>query len=604
MKHNENEELAHLLKLFEESEMNTQDSRALSVRDRDYYDNKQWTAEEVAVLRSRKQPCVTINHIKPRIDTLLGMEQEYRNDPIALPRTPMHEQDAATVTDILRYIESNSQFDDVRSQAFKNFVIEGVAAAKVDVRSITDENGQAKDFDIKIKPLEWDRIFWDPHSRASNFRDCMYRGEVVFVDLDRAKAMFPGKEQILDAATMGRKNDTMQVMQDQPNVLWTDKDRNRVKIVEMWYKKGLDCYWAIFTCSGFLVEPARTPFRNDEGLDEDPYCFRSAYVARDGARYGHVRQMIDVQDEINKRRSKALHIMSVRQSRISRSSDLDTQNLRNELARPDGIVRADEGEYEVLPTGDMAQAQFSLLADAQAQLSAIGVNSALSGKTPGQVSGKALKARAFSGSIELGPLFDGIRMWQREVFKKAWNRVREYWREEKYLAVTDDPDSVRFILLNRPTNMYSYQLEAPVPSNVQVPSLPLYQMDVDIIIREGKDDSLAQQDQFAQLAEMASAGMPIPPEALIELSALHPRVKEKIIKMMKPDPETAMRQQAIQEANLQLEMGMKQAEIENEKANAMKKLADAERLKVTGQSVRISNMKEIFQSTDKEDDKK
>jgi len=51
---------------------------------------------------------------------------------------------------------------------------------------------------------------------------------------------------------------------------------------------------------------------NEEKETEHAYEFASAFVDRDGGRYGAARQLLDVQDEINKRRSKALHLMSVR----------------------------------------------------------------------------------------------------------------------------------------------------------------------------------------------------------------------------------------------------------------------------------------------------
>ena len=48
-------ELGMFCRQFEESEESTQDSRQKAERDRDYYDEKQWTAEEETALKNRKQ---------------------------------------------------------------------------------------------------------------------------------------------------------------------------------------------------------------------------------------------------------------------------------------------------------------------------------------------------------------------------------------------------------------------------------------------------------------------------------------------------------------------------------------------------------------------
>ena len=93
-----------LVKQFEESVEQFRESDEESERDRDYYDGKQLTDEEEAVLAARGQPVVVFNRIKPKIDSLLGFERKLRADPRAYPRTPKHEQDAESVTDAIRYV--------------------------------------------------------------------------------------------------------------------------------------------------------------------------------------------------------------------------------------------------------------------------------------------------------------------------------------------------------------------------------------------------------------------------------------------------------------------------------------------------------------------
>jgi hypothetical protein len=50
----------------------TTSAREMSERDRDYYDEHQYTAEEIATLRRRKQPIITINRIKRKVDAMIG----------------------------------------------------------------------------------------------------------------------------------------------------------------------------------------------------------------------------------------------------------------------------------------------------------------------------------------------------------------------------------------------------------------------------------------------------------------------------------------------------------------------------------------------------
>ena len=101
--------------MFEESEESTYDARKQAERDRDYYDHKQLTSEELSVLDKRKQPPVIANRIQPKINFLVGLEKDQRIDPRALPRTPKHEQDADGASQALKYVADSEDYDQKRS---------------------------------------------------------------------------------------------------------------------------------------------------------------------------------------------------------------------------------------------------------------------------------------------------------------------------------------------------------------------------------------------------------------------------------------------------------------------------------------------------------
>src|SRR5690606_8712122 len=84
-------DLKRSVEYFEEAESATDEARRLSERDRDYYDNKQWTSDEIATLEKRKQPVVTYNRIQRKVDFLSGLERQQRKDPRAFPRNPKDE---------------------------------------------------------------------------------------------------------------------------------------------------------------------------------------------------------------------------------------------------------------------------------------------------------------------------------------------------------------------------------------------------------------------------------------------------------------------------------------------------------------------------------
>ena len=119
--------------------------------------------------------------------------------------------------------------------------------------------------------------------------------------------------------------------------MWADYKRRRVRVCEHYYRDGEGWKFCIFTKGGFVVAPQASPYLGEDDQPECPIKAVSLYVDRDNNRYGEVRTMIGPQDEINKRRSKALHLINQRQVRVSPAVANDPNEVRKELARPDGV---------------------------------------------------------------------------------------------------------------------------------------------------------------------------------------------------------------------------------------------------------------------------
>lgn len=538
--------LADLIRKFDAAVDATTNSRRLAERDRDYYDNKQWTDKEREVLRKRGQPCTTNNRIKPKIDYLVGVEQKQRTDPKAFPRTPQDVDSADAATDAIRYVLDDNQFDFTRSAIFKNMLLEGIGACEVSAvpKGQVRADGTS-DYRIVIKQIPWDRLFFDPHSLKDDFSDARYKGQVVWMDEAEAREKWPDAVEIFDETKASEvSNDTLD---DRPQDRWVDSERKRVRIVEMWCIKGAKYVQYVFTKAGLLQDPVDSPYVNEDGFSEDPFEFQSMFVDRDGNRYGAARAWIDLQDAINKRESKSLHLMSLRQTKGEKGAVDDVNAMKRQLAKPDGHVEINPGlEFDILPTGDMAAAQFQLLQEAKQNIDAVSVNAAMAGTESRVMSGRALIAKAEGGMAEVGPIFDPLRKIQLRIYRKVWNLVRKYWTSEKWIRVTDDEKTPSYVGLNQPVTVMqkAQELERqgqPIPPElVQAAQMnpsavveiknDVTELDVDIILAEVPDTVAIQAEQFEKLAGLAQSGVPIPPEALIEASGL--RNKDKILEKM------------------------------------------------------------------------
>lgn len=599
--------LNRLVQWFEASEDSSADARKTSERCRDYYDGRQWTSAEEAALKKRKQPIIVSNRIKPKINTLKGLESKSRTNPKALPRNQGFDDEAAEAAqDSIRFVLDDNQSDSLFSDCFDELCIEGTEAVEVNVQPV-EKTGE---FNITLRQIHWDRQFSDPHSREKSYVDAKYLGEVVWLDYEDAVGQYPNAEQAI-ASTIdkfgGNIGDTYN---DKPQHRWADAKRKRVCLISICYLEKGQWMHAIFVRGGFVQEPAPVPFADADGNSECLYVYQSAYVDRDGNRYGAVKDWLSPQDEINKRRSKALHLLSVRQAKVRKGAVDSLVKLREELAKPDGLIEENIPDgIEVLQNGDMAQAQFNLLAEAKQEIDGMGVNAALAGTESRAMSGRALEARANTGSNEVQPILDAHQQFKNRIYRAIWNRIRQYWTEEKWVRVTDDEKKAKFVGLNQPVTMGDKVLERVKASGQQItpeqeqqikadPQMQVVvgqknvpaEMDVDIILDEVPDFAALQSEQFAQLSDLAGKGMPIPPEAIIQASSL--RDKDKILKMMRGEtedgqesPQAMQMQQQVQQLTQAVE-GLTQ-ENEQMKADLSIKAADSKTKRLDSETKRF-----------------
>jgi hypothetical protein len=446
--------------------------------------------------------------------------------------------------------------------------VEGYGAAIVETQTGMD-GGQ----DVVIRSIDWDRFYYDPYSRRPDFKDARYMGIVVWMDVEEAKQRFPGYEDVIDTAISSNELD--ETFTDKP--MWVQgENRKRIRICEEFYiEKGV---WmlAFYTQSGYLSDPEESPYLDDKGDPECPIEAVGAYTDRENQRFGEVRNMIDLQDEINHRRSKALYLLSARQTASRKGVFKDIEKLKAELAKPDGHVEyeGEAGDFQVLTTGDMAQGQFQLLEQAQQEMNATSFNAQLAGQNAGDQSGKAISLLQQGGMLETLPLYNSILNWKTRMYRQIWHRIKQHWTNEKWIRVTDNQKALKWIGLNVEVPMQEFlqdiiqddarpqaerlgaQAVLQALTQAQDPRLqqpimvknPVPELDMDIILENAPDSINAQAEQFQLLVQLAGSRPEVPFSAILEMSAL--RDKDELLEQIK-QREAAMLQQNQQAMQIQ-----------------------------------------------------
>lgn len=594
--------LALVRQQYEEFADGTSDARARAEKCRDYRDGKQWTDAELATLKKRKQPAITDNKIADKCDALLGIERQMRTDPKAFPRTPQHDKDAEAATDALRFVADDNDFQrSVRKPCADNLMVEGSAAVEI----VVEKRKGQKQPRIRSRHIRWDRAYYDIHALQLDFSDKQFAGFFTWMDFDQAKSEWPEREDKLDASWGNEAN--RPEADDKPRYVMSVGKRKRVQVfTHKFVHEGVwkDCVWCK---GGFLEDPAPSTYLDEHGEPECCIELQAVYRDSEGHPYGPVYHWLDRQDEINKRKSKMMHLLNTKQLVGPKGAFPEgVKKARDMLHQPDGYLEFNDGygdKVQIVDNLNLAEGQWRLLVHAIDSLSTTGPNAALLGNT-GSNSGIAKQVDQQAGTLTVAPLFEALSSLQLRIYRHMWNCVRQFWTAETWVRVTDDEDNVKFVTLNQPVLLGDQMAEQIAQEQMppeqkremvllmaqdprmQQPALDesgqpmiknaVAEMDVDIILDEAPDVVTVQQEQFANLAEVAKTRPEVPFEVLLDLSQVRSNVKKRIMdKMSGADNPMAQKMAQMQQAMQELSLALQQANVRKAEAEANKSEAAA-----------------------------
>lgn len=507
---------------------------------RHYYHGDQWTEQEIAVLQRRKQPVVTSNRIERKINAVVGIVEKLRQDPKAYARTPQHEQGADVATAVMRYALDTNDWKSKSTRNARLGAIDGIAGVEFDL-----ETGDQGDPDLGIHIVYADTFFYDPRSFDEGFTDARYMGIAKWIDVDQAKELIPSKASEIDDLMEAGSDITSSADQDRERV-WVNTSLKRLRLVDHWYIcKGKWC-WTLYIGNTVMMQ-GESPFHDEKGRTFPRFLMFSANVDHDGDRYGFVRTLKSAQDEINMRRSKALHLLNTRRIISEKGAVDDVEIARREWAKPDGWVETNPG-LKMVPDESANQdfsGQLEMLQESKNEIENFGPNPALVGEGLQDSSGRAIALLQQAGMAELGPYLSSFKNWKIRVYRCIWNIITEHWKAERWIRVTDDQNVAQFFQINK---LEVDQFGRPAIVNA------IGSMDVDFIIDEGQDAINMQADAFGVLQSLGPQFAQQFPEIAIELSPIEQVVKTKMLKKIqaaqqappRPDPSVMAAQQKAQ----------------------------------------------------------
>ncbi|MCI9865530.1 hypothetical protein RHIZ_06190 [Rhizobium skierniewicense] len=614
--------------------------------DADMYDNIQWTEEQTKILNDRGQSALVFNVTAVTVDWVIGTEKRARTDFKVLPRRKEEGKPAQRKSELLKYLSDVNRTGFHVSRSFED-------AAKLGVGWMEDGyQGDDEGEPLFSRYESWRNMLWDSAASEYDLNDARYVIRTKWLDLDVAQAMFPKRKALLersidDADSFAMMDAYGDEAMDGPEMenqgkgdgtyvsdRVTGYQRRRVRIFECWFKMPVQTpkisggtfageiydeyspghkaaveegdgevvkkptmrmYVALFTSAGMLwLSPSL--YRHNK------YPFTPIWNKRrdrDGMPYGLVRNIRDIQVDINKRASKALHILSTNKVVMDKGAVDDINELREEIAQPDSIIEVNTGKnFKFDVDRELGQWHLELMSrNIQMVQQVGGVTDENLGRSTNAVSGIAIQARQEQGALATAKLFDNHRFAQQVRGEKLLANIEQFMSDEKQFRITNMRGNPEYVTVND-----------------GLPENDIVRTKADFIIDEQDYRATVRQAQVESLMELLGKLAPVNPQIAIVMldlvvESMDIPQREEIVKRIRqvtgmkdpdaddqaPSPEEQQKEQAAaQQQKLQQELAM--AQLRKTMSEATKNEAHAADIKAKTVAANVGSQKSALEA--------
>jgi hypothetical protein len=484
----------------------TAEERIQASIDEDMYDHLQWRPEDAQVLIDRGQLPLVFNESRQTIDWIAGTEKRMRKDYKVLPREKNDEQGAEVKTQVVKYTDDVNLTEWHVSKAFKQASLSGLSWLE---EGINVEPGEEIIF---AGSEDWRNVYRDSRSRLFDLKDARYLFRRKVVDLDYAQALLPKASEHLRA--IAHADETMsdddiwylgERLTGASDILnndglpssWRDRrayvsnsydDRGRrtaVELLECWYRvpQTVKVFQAgpLYGKIVNLADPGHVQLVNDKTAMYEAVKMRMrAMIAtkdkplwdgtspfrhgnftliplwgyrryRDGMTYGAMRGMRDLQDDMNKRASKALWLLSANRIVMDEGAVDDLEEARQEAARPDGIIvkKANKELRFEKPTAEIQGNLEMMDRDSRAMRNVGGVTDENLGRDTNAQSGIAIERKQDQGSLTSSELFDNRLLARKLAGRLRLSHIEQFWTQEKAIRIVGEGAPMQWLDVNK-----------------------------------------------------------------------------------------------------------------------------------------------------------
>jgi hypothetical protein len=549
----------------------TVDWRKAAREDYRFVQGKQWDEGDKGRLAQQGRPAITINRCRPMINQVSGYFGQSMPEANFLPRTDGDEEICNIAKGITKYVYDKCMYPRHKKKVTRDRLICGKGYYWV----FYDFDYDKMDGTIKIERRSPFEVFVDPESIKEDLSDAEFCGVYSWESPEELRQLYPESAQEINTLEHQYDAEERAVETVATEPLWYSKQLKKLRVVQYWYKER--SYRNVYFIQGSpdLIEEndeiasmyrlkvpgirkERIPacnikfmvFVDDVLLEEgdSPYKHKRYPLVQEFAYYtgekdendasiepaGIIRDLKDVQREINKHRSRRMHMTNTQANGIwliygQSTPEFDAQ-LKQYGTTPGAVLNAPPSVTKVdrlAPDAvSMSDVELEKVAGEDFYfISGINPESMSNSNVPGYMSGAAIDRRQQAMFTQVSDLADETNYSERLVLDLLWGDkgrpglIPQYFTEQMVMRITADDGESKFVQIQPGLDSAVQQQEGIDPMTGQLVQRVLYDLskfEFDIVVVPSQSTPTLMAANLQQLIEAQKVGIPIPPDMLLE----------------------------------------------------------------------------------------
>lgn len=413
------------------------------------YNDRQYTAEQIAVLNERGQPVESFNVVKLMTHALLGFFNTVANDIQISPLHKTSTESSAVLNDTVSYVLDRNKWDKMNLKLKMDMMWVGYSV----VYEKVSETGEQDSFGRRLRNLNLEycpalQFILDPMSKADDYSDARFLHRAIWMHEDACQRMWPRKwKELVDKDNHVEDSETEYYRENPNDTDGKHKHYENYLITHSVIRDG-DTYWECVWSGETMLEKKKVTFRKTKF----PYRVTKSNNSDTVEHYGIFREVVESQKAINQAILQIQLLANTSKAFVETTAVEDMNKFKSAFTRVNAVIPV--VDIQGIRVEDMSRdisSQYIIIDKALERIKAVlGVNDSFLGQAYASDSGRKVQIQKQASFAQLTWFVSRIELMNELIGWDLVYLIKQYYTANQIISIADPLNGQHWIEINQP----------------------------------------------------------------------------------------------------------------------------------------------------------